>query len=215
MSHILTDISSIVFLFVGLLLIFVILLQRGRGGGLAGAFGGAGGQSAFGTKAGDVFTRITIGIAVVWVLMAVLTGYAMTYESGKSRFESKVTESKDGGAEGAVEATGATKDNAFEAGSQRREKGFAVLEGRSQSHDDSAEIVCPWQRQRLIGDQDKARCPAADDEVNRDRGTTQGTRDLMMGRRPHLCWRRTFPRHPLFEVCGLSTRQSESIRPCC
>ena len=103
MSHILTDISSIVFLFVGLLLIFVILLQRGRGGGLAGAFGGAGGQSAFGTKAGDVFTRITIGIAVVWVLMAVLTGYAMTYESGKSRFESKVTESKDGGAEGAVE----------------------------------------------------------------------------------------------------------------
>jgi preprotein translocase subunit SecG len=120
MSHILTDISSIVFLFVGLLLIFVILLQRGRGGGLAGAFGGAGGQSAFGTKAGDVFTRITIGIAIVWVLMAVLTGYAMTYESGKSRFESKVTESKDGGAEGAVEATGATKDNTFEAGSQTK-----------------------------------------------------------------------------------------------
>jgi protein translocase SecG subunit len=203
MSHILTDISSIVFLFVGLLLIFVILLQRGRGGGLAGAFGGAGGQSAFGTKAGDVFTRITIGIAVVWVLMAVLTGYAMTYESGKSRFESKVTESKDGGAEGAVEATGATKDNAFEAGSQ------------DENNDDSAEIVCPWQRQRLIGDQDKARFPAADDEVNRDRGTTQGTRDLMMGKRPHPCWRRTFPRHPLIEVCGLSTRQSESIRPCC
>ncbi|HEV8066434.1 MAG TPA: preprotein translocase subunit SecG [Planctomycetaceae bacterium] len=123
MTHILTDISSIVFLFVGLLLIFVILLQRGRGGGLAGAFGGAGGQSAFGTKAGDVFTRITIGIAVVWVLMAVLTGYAMTYESGKSRFESKVTESKDGGAEGAVEpatGSGATKDNPFEAGSQTK-----------------------------------------------------------------------------------------------
>jgi preprotein translocase subunit SecG len=120
MTHILTDISSIVFLFVGLLLIFVILLQRGRGGGLAGAFGGAGGQSAFGTKAGDVFTRITIGIAVVWVLMAVLTGYAMTYESGKSRFESKVTESKDGGAEGAVEPVGATKDNPFESGSQQK-----------------------------------------------------------------------------------------------
>jgi preprotein translocase subunit SecG len=122
MSHILTDISSIVFLFVGLLLIFVILLQRGRGGGLAGAFGGAGGQSAFGTKAGDVFTRITIGIAIVWVLMAVLTGYAMTYESGKSRFESKVTQSKDGGADGAVEATGATKENKFEAGSQDEKK---------------------------------------------------------------------------------------------
>ncbi len=30
----------------GLVLSFVILLQRGRGGGLAGALGGAGGQSA-------------------------------------------------------------------------------------------------------------------------------------------------------------------------
>jgi hypothetical protein len=52
--------------------------------------------------------------------MAVLTGYAMTYESGKTRFESKV-ESKDAGTEGAVEPTaggGATKENGFEAGSQ-------------------------------------------------------------------------------------------------
>lgn len=48
----------------GLFLMFIILLQRGRGGGLAGALGGAGGQSAFGAKAGDVFTRITVGLAV-------------------------------------------------------------------------------------------------------------------------------------------------------
>ena len=54
----------------GLFLMFIILLQRGRGGGLAGALGGAGGQSAFGTKAGDVFTRITIGVAVFWVVLA-------------------------------------------------------------------------------------------------------------------------------------------------
>jgi preprotein translocase subunit SecG len=32
-----------------------------------------GGQSAFGTKAGDLFTWITYGTAVVWVLMALLT----------------------------------------------------------------------------------------------------------------------------------------------
>ncbi len=30
---------------------------------MAGAFGGMGGQSAFGTKAGDLFTKITIGVA--------------------------------------------------------------------------------------------------------------------------------------------------------
>jgi preprotein translocase subunit SecG len=53
-------------------LIGVILIQRGKGGGLAGAFGGVGGSSAFGTKAGDVFTRITVGIAIAWILLAML-----------------------------------------------------------------------------------------------------------------------------------------------
>lgn len=62
--------SMILLLVVGLLLMGIILLQRGRGGGLAGAFGGMGGQSAFGTKAGDVFTKITIIMAVIWVLLA-------------------------------------------------------------------------------------------------------------------------------------------------
>jgi len=68
---------AIVLSLVGFLLMFVILLQRGRGGGLAGALGGAGGQSAFGTKAGDVFTKITIGMAVVWVILSGVTGMAM------------------------------------------------------------------------------------------------------------------------------------------
>lgn len=52
-----------------LFLILLVLVQRGRGGGLSGAFGGMGGQSAFGTKAGDVFTRITIGAAIFWILL--------------------------------------------------------------------------------------------------------------------------------------------------
>jgi len=57
-------------MFLGIFLIGLILLQRGRGGGLAGSFGGMGGQSAFGTKAGDIFTRITIVVAVIWILLA-------------------------------------------------------------------------------------------------------------------------------------------------
>ena len=64
-------------------LILVILVQRGRGGGLTGALGGMGGQSAFGTKAGDLFTRITIIVAAIWVLLSmaslkVLNQYAAT-----------------------------------------------------------------------------------------------------------------------------------------
>ncbi|MFN3189753.1 MAG: preprotein translocase subunit SecG [Aureliella sp.] len=54
-------------------LIMLVLVQRGRGGGLTGALGGPGGQSAFGTKAGDLFTRITIGVAVVWIVLCALS----------------------------------------------------------------------------------------------------------------------------------------------
>ncbi len=63
--------------FVSFLLIVIVLLQRGRGGGLAGALGGMGGQSAFGTRAGDVFTRITVILAIIWTVMAGVTGMAM------------------------------------------------------------------------------------------------------------------------------------------
>ncbi|MCE9629718.1 MAG: preprotein translocase subunit SecG [Planctomycetia bacterium] len=58
--------------FSALFLIALVLIQRGRGGGLAGAFGGMGGQSAFGTKAGDVFTRITVVVAACWILLCIL-----------------------------------------------------------------------------------------------------------------------------------------------
>src|SRR5579864_5476411 len=66
---------------VGMFLMFVILLQRGRGGGLAGAFRGLGGQSAFGTKAGDVFTVITIVTVVLWVVLACVAGARLRIES--------------------------------------------------------------------------------------------------------------------------------------
>ena len=56
-------------LIIGILLIFLVLIQRGKGGGLAGAFGGAGGSSAFGSRAGDLFTRITLILASIWVAL--------------------------------------------------------------------------------------------------------------------------------------------------
>jgi preprotein translocase subunit SecG len=77
MSQVWTDIFSTLLALASVFLIGLVLLQRGRGGGLAGAFGATGGQSAFGTKAGDVFTRMTIGTAIVWVALAAGTGFAM------------------------------------------------------------------------------------------------------------------------------------------
>ncbi|HVX14715.1 MAG TPA: preprotein translocase subunit SecG [Pirellulales bacterium] len=66
-----TVLIQILMFLTSLFLIVLILLQRGRGGGLAGALGGMGGQSAFGSKAGDVFTRITSGVAIVWIVLYV------------------------------------------------------------------------------------------------------------------------------------------------
>lgn len=90
-----TDPASILMtflMFFGVLLIIIILLQKGRGGGLAGAFGGAGGQSALGTKAGDVFTKITIIMAVIWVILAGVSGITTRASSGKYSGGSAVSE---------------------------------------------------------------------------------------------------------------------------
>jgi len=57
------------------LLILVVLLQKGRGGGLSGAFGGVGGHSAFGAKTGDVFTWITVALTALFVLIAIVGNY--------------------------------------------------------------------------------------------------------------------------------------------
>ena len=68
---------SIIFLVVAVLLIMLILIQKGRGAGLAGAFGGAGGHSAFGTKTADVLTKLTAILGGVFFLLAILTALFM------------------------------------------------------------------------------------------------------------------------------------------
>jgi preprotein translocase subunit SecG len=74
----LTGILIAVFLFVCVLMILVVLIQRPAGGGLSGAFGsGAGsGQTAFGAKTGDALTFATITIFVVYLLFAVGLNFA-------------------------------------------------------------------------------------------------------------------------------------------
>ncbi|HMO12495.1 MAG TPA: preprotein translocase subunit SecG [Pirellulaceae bacterium] len=64
---------QVLLFFSSVFLILLVLVQRGRGGGLVGALGGAGGQSAFGSKAGDLFTRVTVVVAIIWILFSMLT----------------------------------------------------------------------------------------------------------------------------------------------
>ncbi|MCA9135101.1 MAG: preprotein translocase subunit SecG [Planctomycetales bacterium] len=63
--------------FLSLFLILLILVQRGKGGGLTGALGGPGGQSAFGSKAGDTFTVITAVSAIIWGLVCAIAMYSL------------------------------------------------------------------------------------------------------------------------------------------
>jgi protein translocase SecG subunit len=60
------------FIIVCLFLILLILIQKGRGGGLASAFGGAGGNTAFGSKTGDVLTWATSIVFGIFIVLAVV-----------------------------------------------------------------------------------------------------------------------------------------------
>jgi preprotein translocase subunit SecG len=72
---------NVVGLILALFLILLVLIQRGKGGGLAGAFGGVGGSSAFGSRAGDTFTRITIGVAAVWIVLMMVQVWVVQTEA--------------------------------------------------------------------------------------------------------------------------------------
>jgi preprotein translocase subunit SecG len=61
-----------VFIIVCIFLILLVLIQKGRGGGLASAFGGAGGNTAFGSKTGDVLTWATSVVFGIFLVLAIV-----------------------------------------------------------------------------------------------------------------------------------------------
>jgi len=52
------------------ILILIVLIQKGKGGGLGSAFGGVG-SSLLGTKTGDFLTWVTISLVAVWLLLSI------------------------------------------------------------------------------------------------------------------------------------------------
>ncbi len=72
---------SIALISVSLLLIGLVLLQKNRGAGLSGAFGGVGGHSAFGTKTGDFLTWVTVSLVVVFLLLNIAGGFIFEPEA--------------------------------------------------------------------------------------------------------------------------------------
>ena len=73
LASILINFIAVVWLLSALLLIFIILIQKGKGGGLGGAFGGAGGGGGLlGTKTGDFLTWVTIGLVFLFFFLAII-----------------------------------------------------------------------------------------------------------------------------------------------
>ena len=71
---ILTTVVLILLVVVSLALVGLILIQRGKGGGLAGAFGGSGVEQAFGTHAATLAQKATAVLGVLFLVLTVALG---------------------------------------------------------------------------------------------------------------------------------------------
>lgn len=65
-------IFAVLFLLCCVIMILVILIQKGKGGGLSGALAGGMASNLLGTKTGDFLTWVTIGLVSVFLLLAIV-----------------------------------------------------------------------------------------------------------------------------------------------
>lgn len=123
-GNIWTNLAVVFFLAVCVMMILVVLIQRPQGGGLSGAFGAGGGgsgagQTAFGTKTGDVLTYTTIAVFVVYLIVAIGLNFATRPSTaGANPAPTLVTPGQpvnttdETGTDGATDTTGETQPDA-------------------------------------------------------------------------------------------------------
>ena len=83
------NVVAVLFGLTCIVLILTILIQKGRGGGLSAAFGGAGASSILGSKTGDFLTWVTIILVGIFLLLGVVMG--KYYKPGASDYGSGTT----------------------------------------------------------------------------------------------------------------------------
>lgn len=74
MLNILAGFLSVVYVLACLFLIFVVLIQKGEGGGLGGAFGGGAVDAAFGSQADMTWKRATSAAAGLFIVLSIVLG---------------------------------------------------------------------------------------------------------------------------------------------
>ena len=66
------NVIAVLFVIGSVVLILVVLIQKGKGGGLSGAFAGGMASGILGSKTGDVLTWITISAASLFIIVALV-----------------------------------------------------------------------------------------------------------------------------------------------
>jgi preprotein translocase subunit SecG len=103
---------TLIHIFVCLFLIIVVLLQSGKSGDIAAAFGGQGSQTAFGPRgAATVLTKATTWCAVIFMLTSITLSIAASRKTGvKSVFQNYPTAPAKSGAKPAQNAPAPTQN---------------------------------------------------------------------------------------------------------
>jgi preprotein translocase subunit SecG len=66
------SVTAVLFLICSVVLVLIILIQKGKGGGLGAAFGGGLASGILGSKTGDFLTWVTISLVSVFLILAVV-----------------------------------------------------------------------------------------------------------------------------------------------
>ena len=77
-------VCSIVYVISALFLCFVVLIQKGEGGGLGGAFGGGAVDTAFGAKADMTWKRATAVAAALFLILAIFLSVMQNHQKKRS-----------------------------------------------------------------------------------------------------------------------------------
>jgi len=80
---------GVILFLISFFLVFIILIQRGKGGGIAGSLTGTA-QSAFGARGGDILMWLTLSLTIIWILLCCVTIFFF------SRVQDSIAEGKAG-----------------------------------------------------------------------------------------------------------------------
>ena len=77
-------ISIFLEIIISLMLIGVVLLQRSKGQGVGAVFGGGGGDAIFGAQIGNVLTKVTIVLAIIFMVNTTFLAWVGSQSTGNS-----------------------------------------------------------------------------------------------------------------------------------